>query len=346
MGRLVAASLAGVVAGVVLLVAAATGALSALTGGGPGAMTCAPSTPAGAPVAGLTGEQWRNAIVIVQTGQSLTVPAYGWVVAVATALQESDLVNLGNLGPDNDHDSLGLFQQRPSMGWGTPEQIMNPAYASRKFYEALSRVDGWQNMPVTVAAQAVQRSVFPDAYAKHEGRARQIMGALSGSCLPIPGGAWVAPVRAPIVSGFHTHERPNHHGVDLGARRGTPILAASSGVVVTVVCNVNGATYSQDYRPSPCDVDGSIGTGGCGWMVTIKSADQLSRSEVTTVYCHLLRSPLVHVGQRVRTGEVIGVVGTSGNSSGPHLHYEVRVDGRPIDPVEFMRVHGAPLGNV
>lgn len=343
---MVAVSVAGVVGVLVLLVAAATGALSAVTGGGgPGGMACVAVTPSGGPVAGLSGEPWHNATVIVQTGQSMSVPAYGWVIAIATALQESDLVNLGDLGAANDHDSLGLFQQRPSMGWGTPEQIMNPAYASRKFYEALSRVDGWQEMPVTVAAQRVQISAYPDAYAKHEGRAREIVAALGGSCLPIPGGAWVAPVRAPIVSGFRTAERPDHNGVDLAAARGTRIVAASAGTVVTVVCNIGGANYGIDVRPSPCDVDGSIGTGGCGWMTEIRTSDLLSKSEVMERYCHQLRAPMVRVGQMVRTGEVIGVVGTSGNSSGPHLHYEVHdATGQPIDPVPFMTARHAALG--
>lgn len=352
MGRVITASVGGVLAVLVLLVGAATGAVSAMTGGGgTGGVACVPVAPTGLPVAGLSGEQWRNATVIVQTGQTMSAPAYGWVIAVATALQESDLINLGNLGPNNDHDSVGLFQQRPSMGWGTAEQIMNPAYASQKFYEALSRVDEWQTMSVSVAAQQVQRSAYPEAYAKHEARAREIVGALSGSCLPIPGGAWVSPVRAAIVSDFHTADRPDHHGVDLGAGRGTPIVAASSGVVLTVICNISGNNYAPTYRPSPCDVDGSESTGGCGWMVEIKSADQLSKSDVVTRSCHMLRMPLVHVGQLVRAGEVIGVVGTSGNSSGPHLHFEVHMVGggtaspsNAVSPTDFYRARGLTLG--
>src|SRR5204862_1422787 len=121
------------------------------------------------PRAGQLGdEQMHNAAVIVATGQRIRVPPRGWVIAIATALQESELVNLGDLGSHNDHDSLGLFQQRPSQGWGTPAQVMDPAYASRKFYEKLLAVHGWQTMALTEAAQAVQRSAYPDAFAKHE----------------------------------------------------------------------------------------------------------------------------------------------------------------------------------
>ncbi|MEM5874189.1 MAG: hypothetical protein QW065_05340, partial [Acidilobaceae archaeon] len=71
------------------------------------------------------------------------VPPRGWVIAIATAIQESGLRNLGHLGVRNDHDSLGLFQQRPSMGWGTPEQLQDPVYASTKFYEKLVRCSQW-----------------------------------------------------------------------------------------------------------------------------------------------------------------------------------------------------------
>jgi hypothetical protein len=112
--------------------------------------------------------QRENAATIVKVGVALAVPARGEVVAVATAIQESQLYNLGYLGANNDHDSLGLFQQRPSMGWGTAAQVTDPVYAATAFYLALNRVSGWESMAVTVAAQRVQRSAFPNAYAKWE----------------------------------------------------------------------------------------------------------------------------------------------------------------------------------
>lgn len=124
-------------------------------------------------------EQVGNAAIIVSVGAEQHVPRYGWEIAVATAMQESTLRNLGHLGAYNDHDSLGLFQQRPSQGWGTPEQILDPRYAARKFYERLVKVDGWQTMPLTRAAQAVQRSAFPDAYAKWQPEAQEMVGLIS-----------------------------------------------------------------------------------------------------------------------------------------------------------------------
>ena len=142
-------------------------------------------------LAPLTDAQDRNAATIVTVGQRLKVPPRGWIVAVATAMQESHLRNLPDLDTSNDHDSLGLFQQRPSQGWGTPEQIMDPVYAATKFYTKLLTVTGWQAMALTDAAQAVQHSAFPDAYAKWEPDATQLVGVLvadstgSGS-----GGLW------------------------------------------------------------------------------------------------------------------------------------------------------------
>jgi LysM repeat protein len=142
--------------------------------------------PAGTTTTPLTAEMTRNAQVIVQIGKSLGVSDYGLVIALAAAMQESGLRNL-NYG---DRDSQGLFQQRPSAGWGTPAQITDPAYASRLFFggvnnpnkgitRGLLEIPNWQNMTVTQAAQAVQLSAFPDAYAKWEASARVWLDLLS-----------------------------------------------------------------------------------------------------------------------------------------------------------------------
>ena len=129
----------------------------------------------------LTAAEERNAATIVAVGQNLHVPPRGWIIAVATAMQESHLHNLPNLGAANDHDSLGLFQQRPSQGWGTPTQIMDPTHAATTFYRHLLTIKGWTDLPLTAAAQAVQRSAFPGAYAKWEPDATQLVGALVSS---------------------------------------------------------------------------------------------------------------------------------------------------------------------
>jgi len=127
-----------------------------------------------------TPEQLGNARTIVDVGRGLGLPPRAWVIAVATALQESGLHNLGHLGARNDHDSLGLFQQRSSTGWGTPEQITDPTYAATAFYNHLVRVRDWPSLPLTVAAQKVQISAYPDRYARHESQAGDIVRALFG----------------------------------------------------------------------------------------------------------------------------------------------------------------------
>ncbi|MEV5765174.1 hypothetical protein AB0L34_11465 [Micromonospora sp. NPDC052213] len=160
----------------------------------PSATRKAPAKPAKParprPVAGLTQAQMDNAKIIVDVGEDLKMPRRALVVAVATAMQESNLYNLASdvlpesrqyphQGSGSDHDSVGLFQQRPSSGWGTVRELMRPTYAARAFYEALREIPGWQEMSVAGAAQAVQVSAFPDAYARHEGRATTIVAALT-----------------------------------------------------------------------------------------------------------------------------------------------------------------------
>ncbi|WP_326740404.1 C40 family peptidase [Streptomyces sp. NBC_01022] len=122
----------------------------------------------------LPAEQVPNAATIVAAGLSLDVPKKGQIIALATAMQESRLRNL-NYG---DRDSLGLFQQRPSQGWGSAQQIRDPLYASEQFYKHLLKVSGWQQMTVTQAAQAVQKSGLPDAYAQWESLATALQTAI------------------------------------------------------------------------------------------------------------------------------------------------------------------------
>ncbi|MDQ7904375.1 hypothetical protein RB614_43640 [Phytohabitans sp. ZYX-F-186] len=119
----------------------------------------------------LSGEQVDNAEAIIAATKKAGMDERAAVVAIATSLQESKLVNLGHLGDVNDHDSLGLFQQRPSSGWGSPEQITDPAYSTTAFLSGLKNVDGWRDMPLTDAAQAVQVSAFPFHYAQWESMA-------------------------------------------------------------------------------------------------------------------------------------------------------------------------------
>jgi hypothetical protein len=122
-------------------------------------------------------EQSRYAALIAAISVQRGMPARAATIALATAYQESDLRNLEY----GDRDSVGLFQQRPSQGWGTPDQLLDPSYAANAFYDALAQVDGYESMPVTEAAQEVQRSGFPEAYADHEQDARVLASALTGN---------------------------------------------------------------------------------------------------------------------------------------------------------------------
>jgi hypothetical protein len=126
-------------------------------------------------------EQLRNAKAIVDAGKKMGLPPRAWVIAIATSLQESQLKNLGDLGAANDHDSLGLFQQRPASGWGSPAQLQDPAYAATAFFKGLIQVPNWDHIALTDAAQKVQVSAFPDHYAKHEVEAGDIVRALYGT---------------------------------------------------------------------------------------------------------------------------------------------------------------------
>ncbi|GAA2213297.1 hypothetical protein GCM10009850_087590 [Nonomuraea monospora] len=194
----------------ILIPAFVAAATSILTGSGtPGSGGCAiapsatsstESEPVAAPAstgaasAALTldSEQQTHAALIVQLAMERGLPARAAVIAVATALQESQLRNVryGHL------DSLGLFQQRPSQGWGTPEQVLDPRHATGAFYERLVTVRRWERLSLTRAAQAVQRSGRPDAYARWEPLAQRLVDALAGACVPLIPGEQVTAVLA------------------------------------------------------------------------------------------------------------------------------------------------------
>lgn len=124
----------------------------------------------------LTTEQAENAALIAAISVRRGMPARAASIALATAYQESKIENIEH----GDRDSLGLFQQRPSQGWGTEEEILNPYYSINAFYDGLEEVDGYQEMRITEAAQRVQRSAFPEAYEDHADDARALASALTG----------------------------------------------------------------------------------------------------------------------------------------------------------------------
>lgn len=138
----------------------------------------------------LSLDQAENAALIVAISQQRQMPARAATIALATAYQESKILNIEH----GDRDSVGLFQQRPSQGWGTVEQILDPVFATNAFYDALAGIGDYRSMAVTDAAQAVQRSAYPQAYADHEQDARVLASALTGNS---PGAFWC------VISGEH-----------------------------------------------------------------------------------------------------------------------------------------------
>lgn len=278
----------------------------------------------------LDAEQIANARTIVAVGKSLKVPPRGWVIAIATALQESGLRNLDY----GDRDSLGLMQQRPSAGWGDASEVQDPAYATRAFFggpssptrnTGLLSVDGWERMPLWEAAQTVQRSAFPMAYADHEPLAAEIVRRLSGTtagCEPVRVGPWGSPVDGDFVltSSFGWRVSPTrggadfHTGQDFARPEGSPVRTVARGVVVS-------AGWSGSY----------------GNLVRVRHSGGLE-----SWYAHLSVVD-VTVGDEVASGDQLGAVGSTGNSTGPHLHLEIRVDGRPTDPMRWLNSRGLHL---
>jgi murein DD-endopeptidase MepM/ murein hydrolase activator NlpD len=278
---------------------------------------------------GLTTEQTNNARVIVAVGKQLKVPPRGWTIALMAAMQESTLRNI----PYGDRDSVGLFQQRNA--WGSFQQRMDPPTSSRMFYTGgmagqpgLLDISGWEQMPTWQAAQSVQRSAFPFAYAKHESLASSLVTSLTGtdpgSCnVTLTRGSWALPTISSyrLTSPFGSRIHPVrgtvdfHTGLDFAVPYGSGVFAATNGIVISTAWG-----------------------GGYGNLIKIQHADN-----VQTWYAHLSAFS-VQPNQRVQAGERVGSVGSTGNSTGPHLHFEVRVNGTPRDPAPWLPAHGVSLG--
>ena len=121
-------------------------------------------------------EQTGNAALIAALSVKRGMPPRAATIAITTAFQESKIRNLRY----GDRDSLGLFQQRPSQGWGTAEQILDPVHATNAFYDALVKYQGYETADITKIAQRVQKSGYPEAYRDHEGQGRVLASNLTG----------------------------------------------------------------------------------------------------------------------------------------------------------------------
>jgi len=353
-----------------------------------------PEIPTGGAVPGFgpdDADKIVNARSIIAAASTAGVGRRGMVVAIATALQESGLRNLDY----GDRDSLGLFQQRPSQGWGTPQQVRDPQFAALAFFggrtsphfnAALGRaspgglleVAGWEALPVTVAAQRVQRSAFPGAYAKHEARATVIVDALAGTQAASAAASTAATATAPTdnirpavmtAAGYRAagvdidsfcsanFELASTPGGSAGEMGGVIPASAWTAPLQSRVTSKFGMRFHPVYHRwrlhSGTDFHAAVGTAIVS--PTVGVVDSVSWSSgggltvavthadgVETRHLHLSKA-LVKPGDQVQGGRPIALSGNSGVGTGAHYHFEVHVGGRPVDPEPYMLHHGVNL---
>ncbi|AWB88135.1 M23 family metallopeptidase [Mycetocola zhujimingii] len=313
------------------------GAANAACGGAAG--TANPESVPEGEVGGYSGEQLRNAAFIVNAGAALDLDARAQTIGVMTAMGESSLTVV-DYGDTAGPDSRGLFQQRANGAWGSYSDRMDPTISATNFFNALKGVEGWDSLEPTIAAHYVQRNADPYHYEKFWTPATAVVAALTGADAVGVGcatGEWVSPLALDtpglLITDFYG-DRPayvigyayKHNGVDLGTKEGTPIHAAASGTVITTV------------------TDKGASKAGLGNLIIIDHGDGiLSR------YHHIKTGGVsVTVGQQVTVEEVIGETGNSGRSNGPHLHFTIFTDGKPVtehavDPIAFLRDRGVDL---
>lgn len=296
--------------------------------------------------------QLEHAATIIETGsETEEIDDRGVLIALMAALTESGLRQLANStaypdsiiypndGDGSDHDSLGLFQMRPEMGWGTVSQLMRPDYQARAFYggpegpnhpdpPGLLDIPGWRDMDPGEAAQAVERSAHPERYQNYQPVAETILTTLTGTpptgtdnqdssvpetnrvVFPLPEGTWVKTSDWGWRTDPFTGERSFHAGTDWAAPDGTALFALADGRVVS-------ASYTEAR----------------GGVIVLEHT--VGGQTVTSTYVHMWETG-IHVteGQQVRAGQHIGDVGSSGRSTGPHLHLEIRPGGQDAETVD------------
>ncbi|GEA89582.1 hypothetical protein Q760_02815 [Cellulomonas cellasea DSM 20118] len=213
----------------------------------------------------LSPEQADNAALLTAQGLDRGLPARAATIAIATALQESKLSNITY----GDRDSLGLFQQRPSQGWGTPEEIMDPVHATGRFYDGLVQVPGYDTLPVTEAAQAVQRSGYPDAYAQHEARARAWASALAGWSPATLTCTLRDPDGAGSPEAFAQHVARDHGGLAVAPAPDAP------GELVIDARPVGAGTPEEDVRAGWALAQWAVAVARPEAVIQVRALDQV-----------------------------------------------------------------------
>lgn len=227
----------GVVVALLALAGAGAGAWLALRGSSTVVASC--TATVGDTTFTLDPEQAANATTIAAEAQRQGLPAHAVSVGLAAALQESKLRNLSY----GDRDSLGLFQQRPSQGWGTPAQLQDPRYAAAAFYRGLRKVPHWQDLPIYVAAQRVQRSADGTAYAAWDTASRTLAQGLTGET---PAGFACRFPAVPRASAATRSTLVAAVAADLGPRALTADVTNARGWLVASWLMSRAPTYSLD----------------------------------------------------------------------------------------------------
>ncbi|WP_240643873.1 hypothetical protein [Antribacter gilvus] len=219
----------------------------------------------------LSPAQADNAALITGISLRRALPARAATIGLATSLQESKLINITY----GDRDSVGLFQQRPSQGWGSVEQIMDPVYSTNAFYDGLVKVAGYEDMEITVAAQTVQRSGYPDAYAQHETRSRAWASALTGnsaaalSCelADVPGDSMLSAAQAgDLLAG--------RLGRDLGLAP-APGGSATDGTVGRVVVDASPLAPDDPARGAWATGQWAVATAAATHVIEVRVSDRV-----------------------------------------------------------------------
>jgi len=222
----------------------------------------------------LAPDQAANAALITAAAVRRGLPPRAATIALATAMQESKLRNIGH-GDQAGPDSRGLFQQRPSQGWGTEAQIMDPYYAVNAFYDALVKIPGYETLDITDAAQQVQRSAHPQAYAQHEDMGRAFASSLSGQT---PAGVQCT-LRSPTAGGnaasVATELDQAYGGVDAQVD-GTTLVVDADGALAWSLAQWAVAN-AKDLSVTRVEVDGHTWqrAGGDGWQLSGGPAGQV-----------------------------------------------------------------------
>lgn len=325
----------------VLLVSLVTNLIGGSSCGAPGGAGAAVDPAAFGSAPEWTTEQLTNAALIRQAALDAGMGELAALRGINAAIGESTLISV-NFGDKVGPDSRGLFQQRDP--WGPLAARLDPYQAATMFFTGgqggqpgLNSVTGWEALSATEAIHRVQRNADPNHYAKFEAQADEVYAAVSGldpGQIPTggcsPGGTatlaagpdgWVTPAVGPKTSGFGPRGGQPHNGIDIAPPKGDPIYAAAAGTVAGI-CTGNH---------SPCT--------GYGSLITIDHG-----GGVVTRYAHMAAGDiLVTLGQPVTAGQQIARVGNEGQSTGPHLHFEVQINGAFTDPAPFLAQRNVAL---